>query len=154
MGETWSTTIGAGFVASTLAACVFWVFRSFNTTRFSPTTQLGCLVFPNPSVPLTETVGFLIYLALGVLPVAALYRWAMEVLGGAGWDAGVVAGVVHGALTAAALPWLARVDRCVRSGRVPPPGPFGLGWGQATPVAVLAGHMAYGGILGAVIAAF
>jgi hypothetical protein len=154
MGATWSTGVWAGFVASILAACVFWLFRSFNATRFSPTTQLGCLVSREPDLPMTETVGFLLYLACGAVFIPPLYRAFMGALGGSTWAAGVVAGLLHGVLTAALLPWLARVDPCVRSGRVPPPGRFGLRWGTATPVAVVAGHMVYGGILGAVLASF
>ncbi|HEX8431202.1 MAG TPA: hypothetical protein VF625_07935 [Longimicrobium sp.] len=151
---SWSATIWAGFVASVLAACVFWLFRNLNLTQFSPTGVLGCMFHDEPRVPVTETVGLVLYMLLGVTLVAAAYGWLMAGLGGVGWDAGVVVGAVHGAATVAALPWLGRVNRCVKKGRVPAPGAWGLGWGASTPPAVVLGHMVYGGVLGAVMAGF
>jgi hypothetical protein len=144
----------AGFVASVLAACVFWLFRTFNLTLFSPTSQLGCLLHDEPRVPATETTGLALYLLLGVTVVAAAYGALMEVVGGVGWDAGVVVGAVHGAATVAALPLLGQVNRCVKNGRIPQPGRMGLQWGASTPAAVILGHMVYGGVLGAVLAGF
>jgi hypothetical protein len=154
MMGSWSAIVWSGFVASILAACVFWLFRSFGWTRFSPTTQLGCLFYVEPRVPLTETVGFLLFLSLGVTVVPAAYAAFLSVLGGAGWGSGMLAGALHGAATVAALPLLEHVSRCVKEGRLPPPGRFGLNWGRATPAAVVAGHVVYGGILGGVLAAF
>ena len=72
MGGSVGAVVWAGFVATILSACVFWLFRSFDLTRFSPTTQLGCIFFREPNVPLTETVGFLLFLAMGVTLVPAL----------------------------------------------------------------------------------
>ena len=154
MGASWSAIVWAGFVASILSACVFWLFRSFQLTQFSPTTQLGCLFFREPNVPLTETVGFLLFLALGVSLVPAAYALVLAVLGGPGWVTGTLAGVVHGSAAVAALPLLARASQCIREERIPAPGRFGLSWGQATPVAMVAGHAAYGGIVGGVVGAF
>jgi hypothetical protein len=56
-------------------------------------------------------------------------------------------------VVAALLPWLAKANRCVRMGRLPAPGRFGLEWGRATPVALLAGFAVYGGVFGAVLRA-
>ena len=151
---SWSATLWAGFVASVLAACVFWLFRTFNLTLFSPTSQLGCLFHDEPRVPVTETVGLALYLLLGVTAVAAVYGALMGAVGGAGWDAGVVVGAVHGAATVAALPLLGKASRCVQKGRLPHPGRFGLQWGASTPAVVMLGHMVYGGVLGAVLAGF
>jgi hypothetical protein len=154
MGGSWIAIVTAGFVATVLSACVFWLFRSFDLTRFNPTTQLGCLFFREPNVPLTETVGFLLFLAMGVSLVPALYAGVLGVLGGAGWGSGLAVGVLHGAAAVAALPLMERVSGCIQSGRMPPPGRFGLAWGRATPWAVVAGHGAYGAVLGGVLHAF
>lgn len=154
MGLSWSAIIWAGFVATVLSACVFWLFRSLELTRFSPTTQLGCLFFREPNVPLTETVGFLLFLALGVSLVPWLYAGVMGAMGGAGWGTGTLAGILAGGLVALALPLLGRVSGCVREGRLPPPGRFGLHWGKATPWAVVAGHAVYGAVMGGVLGAF
>ena len=152
MGGSWSGIVWAGFIASVLAACVFWLFRAFEWTRFSPTSQLGCLFFDDPRLPMTETVGVGLFLALGATGAAVLFAGVMRVLGGAGWGTGIGAGALIGLAVAAGLPWLARASRCVRMGRLPPPGRLGLAWGRATPFALVAGSAAYGGVLGAVLA--
>ena len=154
MGGSVGAVVWAGFVATILSACVFWLFRSFDLTRFSPTTQLGCIFFREPNVPLTETVGFLLFLALGLTLVPALFAGLMRVMGGAGWGTGIAAGLLLGSAAAASLPLLERVSGCVKQGRLPPPGRFGLQWGRATPWAVVAGYVAYGAVLGGVLAAF
>ncbi|HWK89544.1 MAG TPA: hypothetical protein VNP72_06095 [Longimicrobium sp.] len=154
MGGSWSAIVWAGLTASILSACVFWLFRSFAWTRFSPSTELGCLFFREPNVPLTETVGFFLFLALGISLVPALYALLMGALGGPGWGTGTLAGLLNGVLVVAALPLLERVSGCIKEGRVPPPGRFGVGWGRATPLAVLVGHGVYGAILGGVLAGF
>jgi hypothetical protein len=151
---SWSAVVWSGFVASILAASAFWLFRSFEWTRFSPTTQLGCIFFREPGVPLTETVGLLLFLLLGVTVVPAVYAAVLPALGGPGWGSGLLAGGLHGAAVAAGLPLLGRISGCVKEGRMPPPGHLGLAWGRATPAAVVAGHLIYGGILGGVLAAF
>jgi hypothetical protein len=154
MGGTWGGIVWAGFVAGVLAAGVFWLFRTLALTRLSATGQLGCLFLDDPRLPMTETLGFVLFLALHATLVAALYAVVLRALGGAGWGTGVAVGGVHGILVAAALPWLARASRCVRMGRLPPPGRLGLEWGQATPVALIAGFAVYGGVFGAVLHAF
>jgi len=151
MGGTWGGIVWAGFVAGVLAAGVFWLFRTLALTELSATGQLGCLFFDDPRLPMTETLGFGLFLALHATLVAALYAVVLRLLGGAGWGAGVAVGGVHGLLVAAALPWLARASRCVRMGRLRPPGRLGLEWGQATPVALIAGFAVYGGVFGAVL---
>ena len=153
MGTSWSTLVWAGFAASVLAACVFWLFRSFEWTRFSPTTLLGCIFNDNPSIPLTETVGLLLFMALGSTLVPAAYSGVMDTFGGAGWGSGIAVGALHGALVVAVLPWVGKASRCVRAGRLPAPGMMGLAWGRATPVGVVAGHVVYAGSLGAILGA-
>jgi hypothetical protein len=151
MGGTWGGIVWAGFVAGALAAGVFWLFRTLSLTQLSATGQLGCLFFDDPRLPMAETLGFVLFLALHATLVAAVYAAVLRALGGAGWGTGVAVGAVHGLLLAAALPWLARASRCVRMGRLPPPGRLGLEWGQATPVALIAGFAVYGGVFGAVL---
>ncbi|HEX6750006.1 MAG TPA: hypothetical protein VF092_22120 [Longimicrobium sp.] len=150
---SWGGIVWAGFVAGVLAASVFWLFRALGFTLLSPTGQLGCLFYDDPRLPMTETVGFGLFLALHATLVAALLAAVLRGLGGPGWGTGAAAGGILGFIAAAALPWLARASRCVRMGRLPPPGRFGLDWGRATPVALVAGYAAYGGVLGAVLTA-
>lgn len=143
----------AGFVAGVLAVCVMWLFRTLGLTRLSATGQLGCLVYDDPRVPMAETLGLGLFLLLHATLLAALYTVLLRGVGGPGWGTGLAVGGVFGFLVAASLPWLARASRCVRMGRLPPPGRFGLDWGRATPVALVAGYAVYGGVFGAVLAA-
>lgn len=153
MGGHWGGIVWAGFVASVLAACVFWLFRALGLTLFSATGQLGCLFVDDPRLPMSETLGFALFLALHATLVAAVYAVLLRAVGGPGWGSGTWVGAVHGVLAAAALPGFARVSRCVRMGRLPAPGHFGMEWGRATPVALLAGFAVYGGVFGAVLRA-
>ncbi|HEX2188012.1 MAG TPA: hypothetical protein VHG51_03890 [Longimicrobiaceae bacterium] len=154
MSIPWSAIFWAGFVATTLAAACFWVFRTFGWTEFSPTTQLGCLFFGNPRLPLAESVGLVLLLALGSTVVAWLYAALLRQTGGVTLGGGALLGLVHGALTVAVLPVLGTISACVRSGFLPPPGRFGLAWGRGTPAGVVAGHVVYGAAVGATLAAF
>lgn len=149
-----SSVLWAGFTASVIAACWYWLVRSVGWTRYSPQLQLGCMVLPDPRAPVTETAGVLLFLALGSSLVAALYTVLFGPMGGASWSNGVVLGVLHGFLFVAALPALGTIDACVRAGRFPRPGRWGLSWGKATPWLIVAGHVLYGGVLGAILSGF
>ncbi len=154
MNVTWSAILWAGFMATTLAAACFWVFRTFAWTEFSPATQIGCLFLGNPRLPATEGVGFFVLFLVG--STAGAWVYAALLRGGEGpslWK-GALVGLVHGALVVALLPYLAKLSACVRSGFVPQPGRLGLRWGKGTPVGIVAGHLVYGAALGAILAAF
>ena len=150
----WLAVGWSGFVATILAAAFFWVARSFGWSRFSPSLHLGCIFFRNPRSPVTETAGFFLLLALGSSVVPALYASAMALLGTPSWPAGLGLGALHGFAAAAALPLLGTVSACVRAGSEPRPGIFGIEWGWPTPLVVVAGHMLYGAVVGAILAAF
>jgi hypothetical protein len=140
-------------VASVLAACAFWLLRTTRLTRFSPTTLLGCLVSRDPRLPLTETAGVVLFMLLGCTLLPLAYSFAMRATGGAGWQSGSLVGLVHGVLAAGTLEWVGAASACVRDGHLPRPGRLGLAWGRATPAAVVAGHVVYGAVLGAVAGA-
>ncbi len=144
----------AGFSATVLAACWYWLIRSVSWTQYSPSVQLGCLVLREPRGPVTETLGFLLFLALGSLLFPVLYAPLLGSMGGPSGTNGAVLGLVHGFIFVAALPLAGTIDACVRGGRLPSPGWWGLGWGRATPWLIVAGHALYGSVLGAILAAF
>lgn len=151
---SWSGVIWAGFIATTLSAAFFWVFRSLGWTEFSPARQLGCILFRDPRGPTPETIGFLLLLALGSTLLPAAYGALLARLGGPTWQGGAALGAVHGLLAAALLPTLGTISACVRHGFMRPPGRLGLAWGRVTPGAVIGGHALYGSIVGAILAAF
>ena len=151
MGGHWGGIVVAGFVAGVLAAAVFWTFRTLGLTLFSATSQLGCLFYDDPRLPMAETLGLGLFLALHATVVAALFGGGRGARGGRGWGTGVAVGALYGAALAGALPWLARASKCVKMGRLPAPGQLGLEWGRATPVALITGFAVYGSVFGAVL---
>ena len=148
------SVVWAGFVAVVLAAAVFWVFRSFGYTLFSPSVQLGCLFLRNPLHPATDTLGFGLLVLLGSTLVPAVYLGIFTQLRGPSALAGLLVGCVHGFVAAAVLPLVGTITACVRAGSMPAPGPFGIRWGKMTPAALVAGHAAYGLLFGAIVANF
>lgn len=148
----WSGLVWAGFVAVVVATAVLWVFRSFGLTTFSPSVQLGCLVVRNPLSPAADTLGFFLLLLLGSTLIPAAYAQLFEWFGGPTWTRGAALGILHGVLTAAALPMLGTISACVRSGAIPAPGPMGIQWGWLTPLALTVGHAFYGAVCGAILA--
>lgn len=154
MTITWSAILWAGLVATTLAASFFWLFRTFSWTQFSPSSQLGCLFFRNPRIPAVEVVGLAVLFLLGSTILAWMYAAVLGQTGGISLRGGALLGAVHGGVTVVALPFIGTISACVKSGYLPPPGRFGLGWGRGTPAGVVAGHAVYGAALGATLAAF
>lgn len=149
MAALW--VVWAGFMASALAAAVFAVARSFRLTRFSPGLQLGCLVVDDHRLPLADTLGLALHFLLGSTVVPVIYALVLPVLGGPGWLSGAIAGLFHGGAVIAALSWSTPLNRCVRAGRIPPPGRFGAGWGRHTALVVLLGGVCYGTVTGGVL---
>lgn len=147
----WFAIGWSGFVASVVAAAFFWLLRSFGWSRFSPSVQLGCIFFRNPRSPITETVGFLLFLLLGSSLIAAAYAYLMVAIDRPGWSAGAGIGALHGFAVAAALPLLGTVSACIRAGAESRPGRFGIAWGWPTPIGVVTGHLIYGVVIGAVL---
>jgi hypothetical protein len=143
--------ISAGFVAVILSLALFYIFRAFDLTLFSPTVQLGGIFFRDPRHPAAETTGFVMLLVVGSTIVAALYVLLFGLLGGPTWLTGVAIGMVHGLLAAGLLPLFGTISASVRAGAVPAPGWFGIEWGWLTPIVLAAGHGLYGGVLGAIL---
>jgi hypothetical protein len=150
----WVAIVWSGFVASLMAIAFFWAGRSLSLTTFSPTVQVGCFFNADPKQPLTDTLGFLVLLAVGSTVGPALYQTLLRSWDGAPWVAGAVIGGVIGLAIAAALPYLGTISACVRTGRLPKPGRFGLALGRATPAVVVGGNVVYGAIVAAILSAF
>jgi hypothetical protein len=150
----WVAVVWAGFVAITIATAFFWVFRSLGWTLFSPTVQTGGVFLRNPHSPATETLGFVLLFTLGSTLIPGAYAWLMAQWLGTGWQSGSFLGLLQGILVVGALPLLGMISASVRSGPLPAPGRLGLEWGRFTPVAIVLGHVLYGAIVGAMLAAF
>ena len=150
----WIAIVSAGFVATMLQLAFFGILSSLRVTQFSPTVQVGGIFLPNPRSPATDTLGYVLLVFLGASVVPFLYSLVLEPLGGPSWRAGAAVGAAHGLLAAAALPLLGTISASILAGAFPAPGPFGVRWGRFTPVGIVLGHAVYGGVAGAILAAF
>jgi hypothetical protein len=150
----WVPILWSGFVATTLASALFWVGRSVGLTTFSPTIQLGCLLTRDPRRPVTDTVGFVLLFLAGSTIAPALFKVLLAGWSGPAWIGGLVVGGFIGVAGAAALPLFGMISACVKTGMIPPPGPFGIGWGRPTPGVIFAGLMLYGAVVAAILAGF
>jgi hypothetical protein len=150
----WSAALWSGFIASVLASTLVWILWSSGAFRFNPIVLAGCLLSPDPDNPRTQTVGLALIVGLGSTVVALIYALLLQLGAGPGWASGAVLGGVHGAIVVVLLPIVGTISACVRRGVLPPPGPAGRDWGWRTPAGILAGHVAYGAALGAILAAF
>lgn len=141
---------GSGFIAAiamlTAAALIQRLGRSV-----AMTTLVGCLVLPDPRRPATETAGFLIVLVVGSTLAAWVYLWLLKLIPLPYWQAGLLLGTLNGILIAAAFPIFGTISACVGDRALPPPGPFGSAWGLLTPIAVVIGHLVYGGAFGGIL---
>jgi len=150
----WLPIVWSGFVATILATTFFWVGRALGLTTFSPTVQLGCFFTGDPRRPITDTVGFLLLITVGSTGVPILFAWILSGWNGPAWIGGMMVGGVMGLGVAAIMPAVGMVSACVLTGKIPPPGPFGIGWGRPTPGIIFAGHMVYGSVVAAILAGF
>jgi hypothetical protein len=145
--------VWAGFAAGVLTAAALAVTRAYGVSIFSPRTQLGCLLVDDPRLPMAETLGLLLHLALGSTIIPLLYSAAFPLLHGPGWGSGALLGAVQGGAVLATLRKLGQANRAVRAGRLPEPGRWGAGWGRHTAVVVVLSAVVYGAVLGAILRA-
>jgi hypothetical protein len=144
----------AGFVGTTVATAFYWLASSLRLTRFSPTVLLGCLITRDPRRPITDTVGLVLMFAAGSTLLPALVWAFLSGWAGPPWIGGVIVGGVLGLLVAGALPLYGRISTCVKTRMIPPPGPFGIGWGRPTPGIIFAGNVLYGAVVAAILGGF
>lgn len=154
MEISWSVLLWSGVIATTFAAATFWAFHNLGWTRFTPGTMLAALMFRDVRAPLAETVGQVVFFVLGSVVLPWGYGYLFALVGGPGTWTGGALGALHGLVVALIMPVFGTISASVRHGRESPPGWLGLGWGKATPFSLLVGHLVYGGVLGASLAAF
>jgi hypothetical protein len=104
-----------------------------------------------------KAIGYGIHVAFGVL-FALAYWIVFRVIDESGWLVGAALGAVHGVFATTALvnvllplvhPRMATpLTAADQSPLLEPPGFLMLNYGRATPAVTLAGHVAYGAIVG------
>jgi hypothetical protein len=150
----WIAILWSGFVATTLAMTFFWAGRALNLTTFSPAVQIGCMVTADPRRPITETIGVIATYLVGSTVGPLLYAAILSGWTGPAWVGGLILGGAIWFAISAGLPLFGTISACIRSGVIPRPGPFGIGWGRPTPGIIFAAHMIYGSIVAAILAGF
>jgi hypothetical protein len=113
--------------------------------------------------PLASVIGYALHFANGVL-FSLAYAGVFAAVGRAGWDLGLALGGVHALFAGGALinvllptlnprmgtPWTDAEETPL----LEPPGFMLANYGRQTVVVTLAGHLAYGAIVGAFAAGF
>lgn len=143
-----------GTVATTLLTSVMMVSQLLGHTRLDLPFILGAMVVGDPDR--ARVAGFVIHLAVGQV-FGVFYAAGFDALGTATWWLGGLFGLVHAVIALAVLvPLLPGVHPRMASERagpnstatLEPPGLFILNYGASTPLVTVAGHVAFGVMLG------
>ena len=152
--SVWGVLSG-GVVGTLVLTSMLRAASELGLTRMDLPFLLGTAVTENRVR--AKAIGYGIHVAFGVL--FALGYWAVfSAIGESGWLVGAALGLVHGIFAATALvnvllpvvhprmatPLTAADDAPL----LEPPGFLMLNYGRATPAVTLAGHVAYGAIVG------
>jgi len=154
----WGAWLLWGFVATVVLTTAMSASQGLRLTRMSLPYMLGTMFTPNRDR--AKILGFGIHLLNGWL-FALIYVAAFNVWERSTWWLGALIGLVHGlfVLTAGMRlvpgfhPRMASEQHgptVVR--QLEPPGFLALNYGVQTPITVLAAHLLFGGILGALYA--
>lgn len=147
-----------GLMATTALTGVMISAQLAGLTRLDLPLFLGTVLTENPDR--ARVAGFFIHLAIGQ-GFALGYAAAFATLGFATWWLGLALGLLHGIVAlAVVVPLLAGVHPRMDSHRagpastatLEPPGLFALNYGAQTPLVAVAAHLAYGVMLGLLLA--
>lgn len=149
MALNWLSIVAAGLAGTLGLTLVMLAGTAAGLGRLNFPMLLGTMFSPPGGQALT--VGMLWHLAHGVL-FALVYSAAFSLLAlPASWSAGLAAGLAHTAVAGLLLGLVGAVHPRVHHGHMPAPGPFGIRYGAQGVVVLLAAHLVYGGIVGALL---
>jgi hypothetical protein len=155
----WAGWAVFGLLATTLLTGVMITAQLAGLTRLDLPLVLGAIVTEDPDR--ARVAGFLVHLVVGQ-GFALGYAATFALLGGATWWGGGLLGLLHGGVALAVLlPLLPGIHPRMASPRagpatsavLEPPGLFALNYGVETPLVAVVAHLAYGTLLGALLAA-
>lgn len=144
-----------GFVATLVLTTIQSGGQGLRLTRMSLPLMLGTMVSGN--LDRVKIYGFLIHFANG-WAFSLVYALIFEALGRVSWLIGGIAGLVHGLFILAVLiPVMPSIHPRMASeyqhpdptSLLEPPGFLALHYGRRTPLLMIAAHLVYGIILGA-----
>ncbi len=153
--SVWAALAG-GFVGTLVLTTMLSTASEFGLTRMDLPFLLGTILTSDRSR--AKAIGYAMHFATGLL-FALVYFLVFRAVGESGWALGALFGLIHGLFASIALvnvllpvvhprmgtPLSAAADRPL----LEPPGFLMLNYGRRTPVVTIAGHIAYGAIIGA-----
>jgi hypothetical protein len=152
--SVWAALAG-GFVGTLVLTTMLSTASELGLTRMDLPFLLGTILTSDRSR--AKAVGYAMHFATGLL-FALVYFLVFRAVGESGWALGALFGLIHGLFASIALvnvllpvvhprmgtPLSAAADRPL----LEPPGFLMLNYGRRTPVVTIAGHIAYGAIVG------
>jgi hypothetical protein len=145
-----AAALWGGIIGAIVAATVYAGFLGLRWTRLDLLRFEGGLMARERS-SMVYIYGGLVQVVGGAL-LALAYRQLFQRFGSAtyvGW--GALFGLAQGVLAVLLLPALGAVNRNVRAGDEPRPGPFGRAYGSLTPLALLVASVVFGTWVGIVL---
>ncbi len=152
--------LGAALVAGILGGLamlvIIYMGRAMGMTRMDLLKTLGTMI-PGVSGTKAYVAGLIIHLmssaGFGLIHIGVLHAIGIGSIGAAaGWD--VLLGAIHGVMFLVAMPMmLTLMHPLIRSGEMTAPGPALIGFGRMTPMGIVAAHVVFGLVTGAVYAA-
>jgi hypothetical protein len=152
--NVWGALVG-GVVGTLVLTSGLRAASELGLTRMDLPFLLGTALTQNRVR--AKAVGYALHFAFGLL-FALAYWVVFRVLDESGWLLGAALGLLHGVFAATALvnvllplvhPRMANpLTAAGRSPLLEPPGFLMLNYGRATPAVTLAGHVAYGAVVG------
>jgi hypothetical protein len=145
-----AAALWAGIIGAIVAATVYAGFLGLRLTRLDLLRFEGGLLVRDRT-NMVYIYGATVQVVAGAL-LALVYRQVFQQLDSAtfvGW--GALGGLVQGVLATLALPVFGAVNRNVRAGDEPRPGPLGRAYGKLTPLALLVASVVFGTWVGIVL---
>ena len=145
-----AAALWGGIIGAIVAATVYAGFLGLRLTRLDLLRFEGGLVLRDRS-NMVYIYGVLVQVVGGAL-LALVYRQLFQQLDSAtfvGW--GALLGLAQGVLATLVLPVIGAVNRNVRAGDEPRPGPLGRAYGKLTPLALLVASVVFGTWVGIVL---
>jgi hypothetical protein len=153
----WGALAG-GFVGTLVLTTLLQAASALGLTRIDLPFLLGTAFTGNRLR--AKALGYALHFMVG-LTFALVYLAIFAAIGQSGWWLGAIFGLVHGAFATTALvstllplihPRMATpLSAAGTSARLEPPGFLMLNYGARTPLVTVAGHIAYGAIVGGFI---
>jgi hypothetical protein len=145
-----AAALWGGIIGAIVAATVYAGFLGLRLTRLDLLRFEGGLLL-RERTSMVYIYGATVQVVAGAL-LALGYRQVFQQLGSAtfvGW--GALLGLAQGVLAVLLLPLFGMLNRNVRAGDEPSPGPLGRAYGPLTPLALLVASVVFGTWVGIVL---